>query len=113
MMFLSKVVFPDRCWRFWLSHLCLRLRLAVIDGEVHLPGVADGWYQFVAQAARNGPDEKVRGDVLLKWLDEHLVLASLNLESLGRADGNGGYWLRYFDYGQMVHSRLDPYHALA
>jgi hypothetical protein len=96
-----------------LGDLCLRLGLAVVDGEVHLPRVADGRHQFVVQAGRSGPNEKVRGHVLLKRLDEHLVLASLNLESLGRADSNGGYWLRYFDYGQMVHSSLYPHHALA
>src|SRR5215469_2363273 len=47
-----------RCGRFgrvWLRNLCLRLRRPVINGEIHLPSVADRGHQLVIEPGRSRP----------------------------------------------------------
>src|ERR1039458_4429109 len=66
----------------------LARRLLIIDGKVHLAGVADRRDQFVVEPCRGRPYKEVGGSSVLEGLDEDLVLAAFYLERLRRTYGN-------------------------
>src|ERR1035438_1340547 len=60
-------------------------RLLIVDGKVHLAGVADRRDQFVVEPCRSRPYKEVGGSSVLEGLDEDLVLAASQRETQPRS----------------------------
>ena len=85
----------------------LARRLLIVDGKVHLAGVADRRDQFVVEPCRSRPYKEVGGSSVLEGLDEDLVLAAFYLERLRRTYCNRGHRLSDLNDGQVVQRRLN------
>src|ERR1035438_4483905 len=83
-------------------------RLLIVDGKVHLAGVADRRDQFVVEPCRSRPYKEVGGSSVLEGLDEDLVLAAFYLERLRRTYCNRGHRFSDLNDGQVVQRRLNP-----
>src|ERR1017187_1477242 len=82
--------------------------LLIVDGKVHLAGVADRRDQFVVEPCRSRPYKEVGGSSVLEGLDEDLVLAAFYLECLRRTYCNRGHRFSDLNDGQVVQRRLNP-----